>query len=255
MSHIRNTSLRCSNQPLWKLNLVTGVNTTKQQTGEIKNTIKRVILWAKQISEAATEMSWKKDVLINNLVPSSFHLRKKPVKNTIFSNFFIRWKPQETSGNATESCRLSACNFTKTELLCRFFKDFDCKFQSTYFPEHLLSSCFCRGVFRTLSRWSFFVNIINDLKPLTIFTKKLHLRCFTRFCVRLCSEVTSSIYQTYKFKVYCNSFWRHCNVFDVVFARINETLCPLSDVMLSKNLELLCDCMFATNTKTIIYIT
>ena len=104
-------------------------------------------------------------------------------------------------------------------------------------------------------RWSFFVNIINSLKPLTIFTKKLHLRCFTRFCVHLCSEVTSSIYQTYKFKVYCNSFWRHCNVFDVVFARINETLCPLSDVMLSKNLELLCDCMFATNTKTIIYVT
>ena len=121
--------------------------------------------------------------------------------------------------------------------------------------EHLFSSCFCRGVFRTLPRWSFFVNIINGLKPLTIFTKKLHLRCFTRFCARLCSEVTSSIYQTYKFKVYCNSFWRHCNVFDVVFARINETLCPLSDVTLSKNLELLCDCMFATNTKTIIYIT
>ena len=96
LSHIPNTSLQCSNQPLWKLNLVTGVNTTKQQTGEIKNTIKRVILWAKQISEAATEMSWKKDVLINNLVPSSFHLRKKPVKNTIFSNFFIRWKPQGT---------------------------------------------------------------------------------------------------------------------------------------------------------------
>ena len=59
-------------------------------------------------------------------------------------------------------------------------------------------------------RWSFFVNIINGLEPLTIFTKKLHLRCFTRLCVHLCSEVTSSIYQTYKFKVYCNSFWRHC---------------------------------------------
>ena len=43
LSHIPNTSLRCSNQPLWKLNLMTGVNTTKQQTGEIKNTIKRVI--------------------------------------------------------------------------------------------------------------------------------------------------------------------------------------------------------------------
>ena len=28
-SHIPNTSLRCSNQPLWKLNLMMGVNTTK----------------------------------------------------------------------------------------------------------------------------------------------------------------------------------------------------------------------------------
>ena len=46
---------------------------------------------------------------------------------------------------------------------------------------------------------------------------------------------------------------RYCNVFDVVSARINETLCPLSDVTLSKNLVLLCDCMFATNPKTIIY--
>ena len=101
-------------------------------------------------------------------------------------------------------------------------------------------------------RWSFSVNIINGFKPLTIFTKKLHLRCFTRFCVRLCSEVTSSIYQTYKFKDYSNSFWRHCNVFDVVFARINETLCPFSDATLSQNLELLYDFMFA---KTITYIT
>ena len=111
------------------------------------------------------------------------------------------------------------------------------------------------GPCQTSIRWSFFVNIINGLNPLTIFTKKLPLRCFTRFCVCLCSEVTSSIYQMYKFKVYCNSFWRHCNVFDVVFACINETLCPLSNVMLSKNLELLCDCMIATNPKTIICIT
>ena len=44
-------------------------------------------------------------------------------------------------------------------------------------------------------------------------------------------------------------------IFDVVFAHINETLCPLSDVTLSRNLEFLCDCMFATNPKTIIYIT
>ena len=128
-------------------------------------------------------------------------------------------------------------------------------FQNTYFPEHLLSGFFCRGVLRTLPRWSFFVNIMNSLKPLTIFAKKLHVRCFTRFCLRLCSEVTSSIYRTYKFKAYCNSFWRYCNVFDVVFSRMKETLCPLSDLTLSKNLELLCDCLFATDTKTIIYIT
>ena len=39
LSHIPNTSLQCSNQPLWKLSLMTGVNMTKQQTREIKNTI------------------------------------------------------------------------------------------------------------------------------------------------------------------------------------------------------------------------
>ena len=39
LSHIPHTSLWYSNQPLWKLNLMTGVNTTKQQTGQIKNTI------------------------------------------------------------------------------------------------------------------------------------------------------------------------------------------------------------------------
>ena len=39
LSHIPNTSMRCSNQPLQELNLMTGVNMTKQQMGEIKNTI------------------------------------------------------------------------------------------------------------------------------------------------------------------------------------------------------------------------
>ena len=106
-----------------------------------------------------------------------------------------------------------------------------------------------------LVKMELFANIINGLKPLTIFTKKLHLKCSTGFYVHLCSEVISSIYQTYKFKVYFHSFWRHYNVFDVVFACINETLCPLNNVTLSKILELLCDSVFAKNTKTIIYIT
>ena len=35
--HIPNASLRCLNQPLWKLNLMTGINATKQQMGKIKN--------------------------------------------------------------------------------------------------------------------------------------------------------------------------------------------------------------------------
>ena len=161
----------------------------------------------------------------------------------------------KTSGNATESCRLLACNFTKNEVLHKYFsRILTANFRTPIF-QNSSERLFCRGVFGILSRWSFFVNIMNSLKPLTIFTKKLHLRCFTRFCVQLCSEVTSSIYETYKVKVYCNSFWRHCNVSDVVFSRIKKTLCPLSDVTLSKNLELLCDCMFATKTKTIIYFT
>ena len=65
------------------------------------------------------------------------------------------------------------------------------------------------------------------------------------------SEVTSFIYQTYNF---IETHFKDTAIFDVIFAHINETLHPLSDVTLSKNLELLCDCMFATNPKTIIYI-
>ena len=63
---------------------------------------------------------------------------------------------------------------------------------------------------------------------------------FHKVRVRLCSEVASSIYQTYKFNVYCNLFRRHCNVFDVVFVRINGTLFHLSDITLSKNLDVGC---------------
>ena len=104
-----------------------------------------------------------------------------------------------------------------------------------------------------LIKMELFCEYNERLKAVNYIYKKLHLRCFTRFCVHLCSEVTSSIYETYKVKVYCKSFWRHCNVFDV-FSGIKETLRPLINVTSSKNLELLCDCIFATNTKTIIYI-
>ena len=65
LSHIPNTSLRCSNQPLWKLNLMTGVNTTKQQTGEIKNNIKGILVELNKVRKQPQRCSGKKDVLIN----------------------------------------------------------------------------------------------------------------------------------------------------------------------------------------------
>ena len=102
---------------------MTGVNTTKQQTGEIKNNIKSNLVELNKVRKQPQRCSGKKDVLINscsescqgkfsikileqylwrssflvklhNLVSGSFYLRKKLAKNTIFTNFFIRWKPQ-----------------------------------------------------------------------------------------------------------------------------------------------------------------
>ena len=120
MSHIPNTSLRCSNQPLWKLNLMTGVNTTKQQTGEIKNNIKSNLVELNKVRKQPQRCSGKKDVLINscsescngkfsvkilekhlwrrsflvklhNHVPGSFYLRKKLAK-TQFSQMSLLGK-------------------------------------------------------------------------------------------------------------------------------------------------------------------
>ena len=124
------------------------------------------------------------------------------------------------------------------------------------FPRTTLKWLLLQTCIQDFVKMELFCEYNKRLKAGNYFHKKnLHLRCFTRFCVRLCSEVRSCIYQTYKFKVYYHSFWRHCNVFDVVFSSIKETLCLLNDATLSTNLELLCDCMFATNTKIIIYIT
>ena len=97
MSHIPNTSLRCSNQPLWKLNLMTGVNMT---------------------------ISLKKFVFSNvalvhvNLVPRIFLPKKETGEKHNFHKFLYQ---VNTPGNVTESCRLSACNFDKNELLLSYF--------------------------------------------------------------------------------------------------------------------------------------
>ena len=66
LCHIPNTSLQCSNQPLWKLNLMRGVNTTKQQTGKIKNK-KSNLVELNKVWKQPQRCCGKKDVLINNI--------------------------------------------------------------------------------------------------------------------------------------------------------------------------------------------
>ena len=70
LSHIPNTSLWCSNQPLWKFNLMMGVNTTKQQTGEIKNTKRSNLVDLNRVRKQPHKCPGKKDVPINNCFES-----------------------------------------------------------------------------------------------------------------------------------------------------------------------------------------
>ena len=49
---------------------MTGVNTTKQQTGEIKNTIKSNLVELNKVRKQPQSCSGKKDVLINNFSES-----------------------------------------------------------------------------------------------------------------------------------------------------------------------------------------
>ena len=97
--------------------------------------------------EAATEMSWEKRCPYRQLLwklPREIFCQnpwKMSLKKFVFSkvarshsrkilpkkeadekyNFHKFLYEAKTSGNATESCRLSACNFTKNELLRRYF--------------------------------------------------------------------------------------------------------------------------------------
>ena len=74
--------------------------------------------------------------------------KKKTSEKHNFHKFLYKIK---TSGNATESCRLSACNFTKNELLHRYFsRILTADFKTPIFQKTSPSGCFCRGVFRTI---------------------------------------------------------------------------------------------------------
>ena len=62
LPHMPNTSLRCSNQPLWKLNLMTGGKHDKK-TWEIKNTIKSNLVELKKVRKKPQRCSGKKMLL------------------------------------------------------------------------------------------------------------------------------------------------------------------------------------------------
>ena len=116
LSHIPNSSLQCSNQPLRKLNLMTEVNTTKEQMGEIKNTIKSNLVELNKVRKqpqrrpgkdkcSYKQLFWKLPrkisvkilekyiwrisflVKLHYLVPGSFYLRKKTSKKHNFNKF------------------------------------------------------------------------------------------------------------------------------------------------------------------------
>ena len=98
-------------------------------------------------------MSWKKDVLINSLVPGSFHLRKKLSKNTIFSNFFIRWKPQGTQLKVAD-CQ--PATLLKMNFFIGIFQGFWLQIS-----EHLFS--------RTPLKWLLLQRRIQDLVKMELF--------------------------------------------------------------------------------------
>ena len=90
-----------------------------------------------------------------------------------------------------------------------FFKDFDCKFQNTYFPEHLSSGCFCRAVFRTIvnskNQWR------NQYWKRVLLNKNYEMKCLnTRWCFRSTKIICKVCYLTYCWH------WRHKNIQKVV---------------------------------------
>ena len=88
----------------------------------------------------------------------------------------------------TESCRLSACNFTKNELLHRYFsRILTANFRIPIFQntsQVAASAETYSGLCQT-SKMNLFCEYNWRHKAVNYFQKKLHLRCFTRFCVRL----------------------------------------------------------------------
>ena len=108
--------------------------------------------------------------------------KKETGKNTIFTNFFIRSKPQ---GMWPKFADYLPATLLKMNFFIGIFQGFWLQISEHLFSRTPLKWLLLRRRIHDLVkhlRWSFFVNIINSLKPLTIFIKKLHLRYFKRFC-------------------------------------------------------------------------
>ena len=133
----------------------------------------------------------------------------------------------------TESCRLSACNFTKKELLQSYFSRFWQQISGRLFSRTPLKWLILQRCIQDLVKMELFCESNYGLKPWTISQKSSIL------------DVSQGSVYTSVLKLQVLFIKRTSSKFIVTHF----------DVMLSKNLELLCDCMFATNTKTIIYIT
>ena len=88
----------------------------------------------------------------------------------------------------TESCRLSACNFTKNEFFYTYFSRILTAIFRTPIFQNISQIATSAEVYsgpRQTSKMKLFVNIINDLKPLAILTKTLHLMSHKVLCTSL----------------------------------------------------------------------
>ena len=87
----------------------------------------------------------------------------------------------------------------KMNFVISIFKDFDCKFENTYFPEQLSSGCFCRGIFSTI------VNFKNQWWKRVLLNKNYERK---RLNTRWCFKSRKQCYAKWCYLTYC-WYWGH----------------------------------------------
>ena len=122
---------------------------------------------------------------------TEFNFIKKEIPGQMFPCEFC-----EMSHNAffkeTDGCFCINTRSVYCPYFCFFQKRCHIYFPAEYFLGLIYRLVTVSSIFQTLSqkpifnsvehlRWRFFVKIVNSLKLLSIFAKKLHYRCSTRF--------------------------------------------------------------------------